>query len=49
MCACSQRVVDLTHIVAYKWPGAEPIPAGDPLEAFCAQNPDADECRVYSD
>jgi len=47
--ACSQRVVDLTHIVAYKWPGAGPIPQGDPLEAFCATNPDAPECLVYSD
>jgi hypothetical protein len=23
--------------------------ASDPLEAFCDDNPDADECRVYDD
>eukprot|EP00245_Coleochaete_scutata_P007568 TRINITY_DN2301_c0_g1_i1.p1 TRINITY_DN2301_c0_g1~~TRINITY_DN2301_c0_g1_i1.p1 ORF type:complete len:457 (+),score=125.41 TRINITY_DN2301_c0_g1_i1:111-1481(+) len=44
----SQRVVDLAHIVAYKWPGSS-IPEGDPLERFCKGNPDADECRVYQD
>jgi glyceraldehyde-3-phosphate dehydrogenase (NADP+) (phosphorylating) len=46
----SQRVVDLAHVVAAKWPGFK-TPAGfvDPLEAFCATSPDSDECRVYED
>ncbi|KAL2644021.1 hypothetical protein R1flu_011608 [Riccia fluitans] len=42
----SQRVVDLAHLVANKWPGAVKE-SGDPLDAFCAKNPDTDECRVY--
>ncbi|KAL3697172.1 hypothetical protein R1sor_011248 [Riccia sorocarpa] len=44
----SQRVVDLAHLVANKWPGSEK-PSGDPLDVFCAKNPDTDECRVYED
>ncbi|KAJ8433553.1 hypothetical protein Cgig2_018106 [Carnegiea gigantea] len=44
----SQRVVDLAHLVASKWPGMErKIPSGDPLEDFCETNPADDECRVY--
>ena len=27
---------------------ADPV-SNDPLEAFCEDNPDADECRVYED
>ena len=23
--------------------------SGDPLEAYCAENPETDECRVYED
>eukprot|EP00232_Nephroselmis_pyriformis_P001821 CAMPEP_0182911038 /NCGR_PEP_ID=MMETSP0034_2-20130328/36664_1 /TAXON_ID=156128 /ORGANISM="Nephroselmis pyriformis, Strain CCMP717" /LENGTH=425 /DNA_ID=CAMNT_0025047483 /DNA_START=38 /DNA_END=1315 /DNA_ORIENTATION=- len=42
----SQRVVDLAEIVASKWGEAG---AGDPLDKFCDDNPDADECRVYED
>jgi glyceraldehyde-3-phosphate dehydrogenase (NADP+) (phosphorylating) len=47
----SQRVVDLAHLVAAKWPGSEggAPTSDDPLDAFCETNPDADECRVYSD
>ena len=45
----SQRVVDLTHLVAEKWPGTTPTTSNDPLEEFCKSAPDADECRVYSD
>lgn len=44
----SQRVVDLAHLVAYKWPGGS-VPEGDPLEQFCKSAPDSDECRVYED
>lgn len=45
----SQRVVDLTHLVAEKWPGVNSTISDDPLEEFCKSAPDADECRVYSD
>lgn len=46
----SQRVVDLAHLVAAKWPGSEEVPVEtDPLEVFCAENPEADECRVFED
>jgi hypothetical protein len=43
----SQRVVDLAHLVAAKWPGAEAVGSGDPLEDFCKDNPETDECKVY--
>ncbi|XP_031475518.1 glyceraldehyde-3-phosphate dehydrogenase GAPB, chloroplastic-like [Nymphaea colorata] len=42
----SQRVVDLAHLVAAKWPGAEEG-KGDPLEEFCKTDPANEECRVY--
>ncbi|CAM6114707.1 unnamed protein product [Calypogeia fissa] len=45
----SQRVVDLAHLVAAKWPGMEKVGSGDPLEEFCKTAPDTDECRVYED
>ncbi|KAH7287665.1 hypothetical protein KP509_32G068400 [Ceratopteris richardii] len=45
----SQRVVDLAHLVAAKWPGAEAEAGVDPLDAFCKTNPETDECRVYED
>eukprot|EP00250_Pteridium_aquilinum_P013628 c21465_g1_i1 orf=97-1404(-) len=45
----SQRVVDLAHLVAEKWPGSEGEIKGDPLDAFCKTNPETDECRVYED
>jgi glyceraldehyde-3-phosphate dehydrogenase (NADP+) (phosphorylating) len=46
----SQRVVDFAHLVAAKWPGNEDVPVeSDPLEAFCVDNPEADECRVFED
>ena len=41
----SQRVVDLAEIVAENF--GETNSAGDPLEVFCGDNPEADECRVY--
>eukprot|EP00271_Cylindrocystis_brebissonii_P014563 TRINITY_DN35933_c0_g1_i1.p1 TRINITY_DN35933_c0_g1~~TRINITY_DN35933_c0_g1_i1.p1 ORF type:complete len:455 (-),score=92.63 TRINITY_DN35933_c0_g1_i1:236-1600(-) len=44
----SQRVVDLAHLVAARWPGEAEV-EGDPLERFCITNPDSDECRVYED
>ncbi|OAP18769.1 GAPB [Arabidopsis thaliana] len=43
----SQRVVDLAHLVASKWPGAEAVGSGDPLEDFCKTNPADEECKVY--
>jgi len=42
----SQRVVDLAEIVANNM---TPTTIADPMEAFCATNEDADECRVYED
>ena len=44
---CSQRVVDLAHLVASKWPGAPVQGSGDPLEDFCQTNPETKECKVY--
>merc|ERR1719316_1798961 len=41
----SQRVVDLAEIVAENF--GETNSAGDPLEVFCGDNLEADECRVY--
>merc|ERR1712118_203297 len=41
----SQRVVDLAEIVAENF--GETNSAGYPLEVFCGDNPEADECRVY--
>lgn len=44
----SQRVVDLAHLVAAKWPGAPAAAgSGDPLEDFCQTNPADEECKVY--
>lgn len=43
----SQRVVDLAHLVAAKWPGEVAAGSGDPLEDFCKTNPADEECKVY--
>ncbi|PIA31965.1 hypothetical protein AQUCO_04700081v1 [Aquilegia coerulea] len=43
----SQRVVDLAHLVASKWPGTDAVGSGDPLEDFCKSNPGEEECKVY--
>ncbi|KAJ0570133.1 putative oxidoreductase [Helianthus annuus] len=43
----SQRVVDLAHLVAAKWPGVGTKGSGDPLEDFCETNPADEECKVY--
>ncbi|KAK2417312.1 glyceraldehyde 3-phosphate dehydrogenase A subunit [Trifolium repens] len=43
----SQRVVDLAHLVANKWPGTPKVGSGDPLEDFCETNPSDEECKVY--
>merc|ERR1711912_64775 len=40
----TQRVVDLSEIVAKSM--LEPEVSSDPLEEFCKDAPDADECRV---
>ncbi|KAK9023043.1 hypothetical protein V6N11_003276 [Hibiscus sabdariffa] len=45
----SQRVVDLAHLVAHKWPGMPGAGSGDPLEEFCQTNPADEECKVYED
>ncbi|GKV33440.1 hypothetical protein SLEP1_g41957 [Rubroshorea leprosula] len=42
-----QRVVDLAHLVARKWPGMPTAGSGDPLEDFCKTNPTDEECKVY--
>ncbi|KAK2417311.1 glyceraldehyde 3-phosphate dehydrogenase A subunit [Trifolium repens] len=41
----SQRVVDLAHLVANKWPGTPKVGSGDPLEDFCETNPSDEECK----
>ncbi|GKV44419.1 hypothetical protein SLEP1_g51605 [Rubroshorea leprosula] len=43
----SQRVVDLAHLVASKWPGMPTTGSGDPLEDFYETNPADEECKVY--
>ncbi|XP_023535788.1 glyceraldehyde-3-phosphate dehydrogenase B, chloroplastic isoform X1 [Cucurbita pepo subsp. pepo] len=43
----SQRVVDLAHLVASKWPGAGSGKSGDPLEDYCQTNPADKECKVF--
>ncbi|RWR78532.1 glyceraldehyde-3-phosphate dehydrogenase B, chloroplastic [Cinnamomum micranthum f. kanehirae] len=43
----SQRVVDLAHLVASKWPGIAVPGSGDPLEEFCKNEPATEECKVY--
>nr|GMD41983.1 glyceraldehyde-3-phosphate dehydrogenase B, chloroplastic [Ipomoea batatas] len=43
----SQRVVDLAHLVASKWPGMPVAGSGDPLEDYCKTNPGDEECKVY--
>ncbi|GLT31322.1 hypothetical protein SLA2020_060650 [Shorea laevis] len=43
----SQRVVDLAHLVASKWPGMPAAGSGDPLEDSCETNPANEECKVY--
>ncbi|KAI3762172.1 hypothetical protein L1987_52596 [Smallanthus sonchifolius] len=43
----SQRVVDLAHLVAAKWPGATTTGSGDPLEDYCKTNPAEEECKVF--
>ncbi|KAM7258339.1 hypothetical protein ACFE04_014080 [Oxalis oulophora] len=45
----SQRVVDLAHLVAAKWPGAGSGGSDDPLEDFCKSNPGDKECKVFED
>jgi len=44
----SQRVVDMCAKMADTF-GAPGVTSGDPLEDFCEDNPDADECRIYDD
>ncbi|XP_047329482.1 glyceraldehyde-3-phosphate dehydrogenase B, chloroplastic [Impatiens glandulifera] len=45
----SQRVVDLAHLLASKWPGiGDGVGgSGDPLDEFCKTNPADEECKVY--
>ncbi|KAH7849170.1 hypothetical protein Vadar_014075 [Vaccinium darrowii] len=43
----SQRVVDLAHLVASKWPGMPTQGSGDPLEDFCKTSPSDEECIVW--
>ncbi|QHN96466.1 Glyceraldehyde-3-phosphate dehydrogenase B [Arachis hypogaea] len=44
----SQRVVDLAHLMANKWPEvAATKGGGDPLKEFCETNPADEECKVF--
>jgi glyceraldehyde-3-phosphate dehydrogenase (NADP+) (phosphorylating) len=46
----TQRVVDLCFKMAYSMEKGEAgLAMVDPMDAFCADDPSADECRVYSD
>ena len=45
----SQRVVDLAHIMANNWEGPKTSEASDPLEDYCASDPDAEECKVFDE
>jgi len=42
----SQRVVDLAELVAEKSSGKKAL---DPMEEFCSENPDLDECKIFDD
>jgi len=42
----TQRVVDLTHIVANGLV-EDGVSTLDPLDAYCAEDPNADECKVF--
>jgi hypothetical protein len=42
------EVEELSAAVAHK-KVADKVAFVDPLDAFCGDNPDADECRVYED
>jgi hypothetical protein len=44
-CTFSSALMDGLPAIMAKLQAA----GGDPLEAFCATDPSADECRVYSD
>ncbi|GKV44433.1 hypothetical protein SLEP1_g51618 [Rubroshorea leprosula] len=44
---CSQRVVDLAHLVASKWPGMPAARSGDPFDDFCKTNLVDEECKVH--
>ncbi|KAK1388582.1 hypothetical protein POM88_016760 [Heracleum sosnowskyi] len=46
--ALNQRVVDLAHLVASKWPGVAAGGSGDPLEDYCKSNPAEEECKRIS-
>ena len=39
----------ISHKKAEEAAAAAAAAAADPLEVFCGDNPDADECRVYDD
>jgi len=44
------EVEELSAAAAHKKVALKDNPANtDPLEAFCEDNPDADECRIYDD
>lgn len=43
----SQRVVDLAHLVASKWPGTSGEASEDSLEDYCKTAPADKECKVY--
>jgi hypothetical protein len=48
-CAAAwDNVEEISATIAHK-KVADADPSNDPLEKFCDDNPDADECRVYDD
>lgn len=47
--AAFDAVEEVSAALAHKKTAMKASGAGDPLEAFCDDNPDADECRIYDD
>ncbi|KAI8462234.1 MAG: CP12-domain-containing protein [Monoraphidium minutum] len=49
-CAAAwDNVEEISAAISHKKTQAEDTKSNDPLEQFCGENPDADECRVYDD
>jgi len=49
-CAAAwDNVEEISAAISHKKDAAKANNTDDPLERFCEDNPDADECRVYDD
>ncbi|GBF90866.1 hypothetical protein Rsub_03720 [Raphidocelis subcapitata] len=49
-CAAAwDNVEEISAAISHKKANDAATNANDPLEQFCGDNPDADECRVYDD